>query len=339
MRIGIVGAGAVGGYLAACLARAGRDVVIVARGSHLAAILENGLTVETPDERFTVRLPAASDPTLLASCDLYIVTTKHPGLPAMATALAPMLREATPVAFAMNGIFWFYGHDFTPTGRPLPLARLDPKGVCATTIGPGRALGIVVYSPNEVIAPGIVRNGGTMNRFVIGDAGPGMTPRLTEIAAALDGCGFAIETTTELRAVMWRKLMLNLSGAPLCALTGASRGQLVADPAVRGVTEAILREALAVAAAHGFTDLGVDPARASAAGAGLDHKPSMLQDLERGRPIEFDSMVAVVQDLANDAGVPTPTLDVVAALLRLRAHAAGCLPDLKGPAEAARRDD
>ena len=338
MRIGIIGAGGVGGYLAARLARAGREVAVVARGPHLAAIQEHGLTLESGEERFTVRLPAAADPAELGPCDLYIVTAKHPALPAIAKALAPVLREATPVAFAMNGVFWFYGHRFAPTGRPLPLGRLDPDGACAAAIGPERALGIIVYSPNEVTAPGTVHNDGSMNRFVIGDTAPAMTPRLREIATALDGCGFALETTTELRAAMWRKLMLNLSVSPLSTLIGGTRSALVADPAVGKVAETILREALGVAAAHGFADLGVDPARASAASDGLDPKPSMLQDLERGRPIEFDGMVAIVQDLARDAGAATPTLDVVAALLRLRARLAGCLPDVPAPAGSGRQD-
>ena len=326
MRIGIVGAGAVGGYLAASLARHGRDVAVVTRGPHLAAIRAHGLTLEDGRGRCTVRIPAAADPAELGPCDLYIVTAKHPALPAVARALAPVLGPTTPVAFAMNGVFWFYGHKFAPLGRPLPLTRLDPEGACATLIGPERALGIVVHSPNEVVAPGIVRNGGTMNRLVIGDTAAAPTPRLRAAAAALEGCGFTLETTTELRAAMWRKLMLNLSGAPLCALTGATRGQLVADAGSRRIAVTILTEALGVAAAHGFTALGIEPERESAAGAGLGHKPSMLQDLERGRPIEVDSILAVVQDLARDAAIPTPALDIVTALLRGRAATAGCLP-------------
>jgi 2-dehydropantoate 2-reductase len=326
MRICIFGAGAIGGYLAARLARAGRDVSLVARGPHLQAIRANGLTLETPQERFTVNPRASDDPAKLGPQDLVVITAKTPALPEVARRIEPLLGPDTPVVFGVNGVFWFYGDGFAPGGVALDTSRLDPDGLLARHIGRGRALGMVIYSPNEVIAPGMVRNRRTHgNRFVLGE--PVADPsgkRLARIVAMLDGCGFAVEASPDIRLEMWKKLARNVSGSPLCALTGADGGTLVADDDLRRLSAELMRETLAVAAAHGFTDLGADPEELRQHRSSTGHKPSMLQDMERGRPIEFDSMLGILRDFARQANVPTPVLDIVAPLLAMRAKVAGC---------------
>ena len=158
MRICVYGAGSVGGYLAARLAKAGREVSVVARGPHLAAIRVGGLTLQTPEERFTVPVAASDDPADLGRQDLVIVGAKHPALPGIAERIGPLLGPDTPVVFAMNGVLWFTAD----------LPRLDPTGSIRRHIGIERALGLIIESPNEVVEPGVVENTGKRNRFTLG---------------------------------------------------------------------------------------------------------------------------------------------------------------------------
>lgn len=316
MRIAVYGAGAVGGYLAARLAKAGCEVAVIARGPHLAAIRRDGLTLETPDERFTVAVEGSDDPRAIGPVDLVLVTAKTTANAEIAQRIGALLHDRTPVVFAQNGVFWWYGQGFEP-GRPVDTQRLDPDGRLAAAIAPERRMGLVIYSPNEVTAPGHIACGARRNRFVLGAPqamGPGHATDLDRVATALGDAGFTLETTGDIRAEMWRKLLVNLSTGPLCALTRATAAGIVEDPATRAVCRRLMEEGLAVARAHGFADLGIDPEARSAPGSRPDHKPSMLQDVERGRPIELDSMVRIVQDFARAAAVPTPTLDTVVAL-------------------------
>jgi 2-dehydropantoate 2-reductase len=312
MKIAVFGAGSVGGYLAARLAKAGREVAVIARGDHLAAIRANGLTLETPEERFTVEVEASDDPARIGPVDLVLVTAKTTANQAVAAGIAPLLGPETPVVFAQNGVFWWYGQGFRPP-VPASTTRLDPAGRLASAIAPKRRLGLVVHSPNEVRAPGVVRNGSTKNRFVLGAADPARP--LDDAAAALDGAGFVLERTADIRSSMWRKLLVNVSTGPVTALTRATAAGVVEDRATAAVSRRLIEEALAVAEAHGFLDLGIDPAALSEPGSRPHHKPSMLQDVERGRALEIDTMARIVQDFAREAEVATPTLDTVLALL------------------------
>lgn len=322
MRICVFGAGAVGGYLAARLAKAGRDVSIVARGGQLAAIRERGLRLVTPAETITVTLRASDAPSDFGPQDLVIVATKTPSLPDVAGAMAPLLGRDTLVAFAVNGVFWFYGHGFAPGGKAPATARLDPGGIIERAIGAARSLGMIVYSPNAVIEPGVVRNGGDSS-FTVGEAATGATAKAERVAAALAGCGFETRVTGDIRQAMWRKLVDNVGNSPLAVLTGASIGAISAEPATEELVLALRRETMAIAAAQGFPDLGIDLTRQRAS-VRTAHKPSILQDLERGRPMEIDAQLLAVQDLARQSGVATPVLDILLPLVILRARLAGC---------------
>jgi 2-dehydropantoate 2-reductase len=325
MRICVFGAGAVGGYLAARLAHAGRDVSVVARGAQLQAIRERGLTLTTPTETITARPRASDAPRDLGIHDLVIVAVKTPALAEVAAAMKPLLGPETLVAFAVNGVYWFYGHGFAPNGGTVPGERLDPGGVIEREIGAARSLGIIVYSPNVVVAPGVVRNGGDSS-FTIGEALAGATEKAERVAAAMAGCGFETKVTGDIRRAMWRKLVDNVGNSPLAVLAGASIGAISAEPAAHELVLALRRETMAVAAAQGFPDLGiVDTARRQGAGAvRTSHKPSILQDLERGRPMEIDAQLVAVQELARRGGVATPVLDTLLPLVILRARLAGC---------------
>lgn len=325
MKICIFGAGAVGSFLAARLAHSGKTVSVIARGPHLAAIRKDGLRLEAQDGQVTVRLPASDSPDELGPQDLVIVSAKTPSLPQAAQAIAPLLHDGTAVVFAVNGVFWFYGDGFAPNGMVPDTRRLDQDGALHRLIGVERSLGMVVRSSNEVVAPGVVRNEGANNGFTIGEAMPDRAgDRAPALAAALDGSGFVCEPLADIRRDMWAKLVRNSASSPLCSLTGSTVADAYGDPAIGELAMALMRETASVAAAHGFAGLLPDAAQAVRAGMALQHKPSMLQDLERGRAMEIDSQLAILRDLARQAQVATPVLNTVLPLLMLRARTAGC---------------
>ncbi len=319
MKICVFGAGSIGGLLAGLLARAGRDVSVIARGAHLRAIQEGGLRVRMPDGAFTARPVATDDPGRLGPQDLVVVATKTTALPEVAAGIAPLLHEGTRVAFAVNGVFWFYAHGLADAPD---VSRLDPGGRLARGVGADRALGIIVRSSAEVVEPGLVvnLNGGTM---LVGDATRGREGGARLVAAALACPGLDVTAADDLRSAMWAKLARNVGSSPIACLTGADSQAIGAVPALQGMAAALRRETLAVAAAQGYPGISLEAGRTALTGP---MKPSMLQDLERGRPMEIESQLAVVQDIGRQSGVPTPTLDMLLPLLVLRARVAGCLP-------------
>lgn len=328
MRICIFGAGAVGSFLAAGLARDGKNVSVVARGPHLAAIKANGLRLERASENFTVKIPASDDPAAVGAQDLVIVTAKTPSLPQVASSIAPLLHETTAVAFAVNGVYWFYGDGFAPGGMAPDTHRLDPDNALHRLVGARRSLGVVINSPNEITAPGVVLNTrATANRFVIGEALPDASQdRAANIAAHLTCRLFSWEHSTDIRREMWNKLARNAASSPICSLTQSNVAAAYSDPDLQPLVTALMQEAVAVAAAHGFTGLSANPVADLASGMKLQHKPSMLQDLERGRAMEIDSQLTIIRDFARQANVPTPILDRLLPMLMLRARAAGSYP-------------
>jgi len=325
MRIGIVGAGAVGGFLAGHLARAGTEVALLARGPHLAALRERGLTVESRGERWTVH-PAASDRAAdLGRVDAVVVTAKAPALPAIAAAIAPMLAPDTPVVCAMNGVPWWYDHG-RPGTQSRTVARLDPDGAIWRGIGPLRAIGCVVDCPAQVVEPGFVRHVAPRpGALTLGEPAGGRSARIAELAAVFEASGVQAPVVDDIREALWSKLFVNISRSPLGVLTGMSERQLAQDPGALGITLAVMREAQAVARAHGI-EVAIDEARQADPEMRSEHRSSMLQDWDLGRPMEIDGIVRAVQDFARAADVATPVLDVVAALLVAKARAAGTYP-------------
>src|ERR1700722_14638326 len=259
MRICVFGAGSVGGYLAAYLARGGAEVSVVARGAHLAAIRSNGLTVETPDETLTVRIAASDNPGDLGRQDMVLVTVKAPALPEVAAAIAPLLASQTAVAFVMNGIPWWYfhAHGGPLDGRQLPL--LDPNGTLWRTVGPDRAIGAVFWPACSVPAPGVIRLlTGAGAGTVIGEPSNAMTPRLQALADAFRAAALPVTQTQDIRALIWRKLAFNLSAGPMCVLTETPVLDTHTEPALIHCSGVVLAEAVAIAAAMGITlDLDV----------------------------------------------------------------------------------
>lgn len=322
MRICIYGAGAIGGYLAVGLAEAGAEVSLVARGPHLAAIRERGLTLRTAEGERTVKVAASENPEELGVQDSVIIALKAHSVPAVARRMTALFDDATSVVTAVNGVPWWYFHG---VGGPLEGTRLetvDPGGVQWDAIGPQRAIGCVVYPAAEIDEPGVVRliEG---DRFTLGEPSGEKTDRVTALSDAFRAAGFKAPVRPRIRDEIWVKLWGNLSLNPVSALTGATLEEICRFPGTRGLIRTMMQEGQAIGEALGVRfAIDVDKRIAGAEAVGA-HKTSMLQDLERGRPMEIDALVSAVQELGRLTEVPTPTIDAVLALVKLRGFKAG----------------
>lgn len=317
MRICVFGAGAVGGYLAALLSRAGADVSVVARGAHLGAIQERGLTLLSGTETLTVDVPATNRPADLGKQDVVIVTLKaHSIAPAVAD-IRTLLDRQTTVVSAVNGIPWWYFHGLDSPFGERHVESVDPGGQIWQGIGPQRAIGCVVYPSAEVVEPGVVRHLSD-NRMILGEPHGDRSERVVALAAVFLAAGLKAPVRAKLRNDIWMKLWGNLAFNPLSALTHATLDVLATEPGTRTIARGMMAEGQAVGEALGAR-FAVDIERridgAAAVGA---HRTSMLQDFVRGRPLETGAMVGAVQELGALAGVPTPTIDLIHALLNQR---------------------
>ena len=323
-RLCVYGAGAIGGYLAGSLAAAGvAEVSVVARGAHLAAIRARGLRVETPDGAFVAPVVASDSPADLGEQDIVIVTVKAPALPQVAAGIGPLLGAETFVAFPMNGIPWWYYHATgrADEGRQIP--ALDPDGALWRAVGPGRAIGAIVWPACSVVAPGVVRLvSGAAAGTVFGEPDGSASARLDRLVALFAAAKLGVSTSADIRALIWRKLAVNLCTGPLCALAQATIAQAMGEAGapLEGAVRQLLAEAGALAAAMGYP-LEIDADKLLVANRRIAHRPSILQDLEAGRPMEINALYTVPLEMAARAGVPMPLLSLLSALVRLRAQA------------------
>ena len=321
MKVCIFGAGAIGGFLAAQLARSEAELSLVARGPHLQAMRANGLRLLIEGEERVARVRCTDDPSMLGPQDCVIVTLKAQQIAAAAASIASLFHRDTFVVTAYNGLpYWFFANARV-TLAGAKLRGIDPDGRQARLLGVERAIGCVVLPAAEVIAPGVIRHvsGST---FPIGEPSGERTPRLSRLQELFVGGGIKAPLRDDIRDEIWLKLWGNLCLNPLSALTHATLDVLTADPATRALCRAMMLEAQVIGERLGLR-LRVDvERRLDAAGAVGAHKMSMLQDLERGREMEVEPLVGVVQELGRLTGVPTPTLDVVLALIRQRAQVA-----------------
>ena len=322
-KICIYGAGAIGGYMGAMLAKAGADVSLVARGPHLAAMQENGLVLETAEGRETVPVTASDNPADLGEQDYVIITLKAHSVPGVIDAMQPLLGPDTAVVFAVNGVPWWYFHKLGGDLDGHRVDTVDPGGKIWDGIGPERALGGVVYPAAEVPEPGVIKHLAG-DRFSIGEPDGEKSERAQELSNLLKAAGLRAPVRPRIRDEIWVKLWGNCSLNPISALTGATVEEMCTAPDVRATVKSIMLEAQTVGEALGVKfaiDVEKRIAGAEAVGA---HKTSMLQDLERGRPMEIDALVAAVAELGRLTNVETPTLDTVLGLVRQRARVAGC---------------
>jgi 2-dehydropantoate 2-reductase len=330
MKICVFGAGAVGGHFAAKLAAGGHDVSVVARGAHLEAMRDKGITLLHGADTIRGRVRAADNAAGLGVQDFVFVTLKANLLGAFAAQAAPLLGAETGVVFAQNGIPWWYGIGLSARRpRPPELSRLDRDGKLARAIPAGNIIGGVVYSANEVREPGvIVNNVPGNNMLVVGYADDRDSPRISQLRAVLEKADLFSPPTDDIRKSVWGKLVQNLSTAALCTLAGVTVAEVRKNEQLKHLAARLADEARAIALAH-----GVDPAGApqrpggSQSVAALNHKPSLLQDYERGRPMEIEALLAAALDFARAAQVPAATLETIVSLVVFKATAKGLYGD------------
>jgi len=321
VRICVYGAGAIGGYLGAQLALAGEDVTLIARGPHLEAMREHGVRLLIDGEERLAHPRCTADPTEAGEQDYVFVTLKAHSAPAAVEPMQPLLGPETAVVSAVNGVPWWYFYGLEGPWRDRRIESVDPGGVQWDGIGPERAIGCVVYPATEVVEPGVVRHL-EGDRFTLGEPSGEKTERVQALARTLVRAGLRAPVR-RIRDEIWVKLWGNLSFNPVSALTLETLDVVATDPGTRAVCRAMMLEAQAIGEKLGVR-FPVDVERRLDGGAAVGaHRTSMLQDLERGRPMEIDALVTAVQEMGRLVDVPTPTIDVVLALVRQRARAAG----------------
>jgi 2-dehydropantoate 2-reductase len=269
--------------------------------------------METARGHVNHRLRAEADPALLGEQDAVIVAVKATAIASMVEGLKPLLGPHTPIVFALNGIPWWYMDELRGSAGPI-----------AQVVNRARVIGCVVYSANTVTAPGVIHNESSNNRFVMGEPDGTISERLTALTETLTRGGSKGEATDDIRTEIWGKLLRNAMTGSVACLTGATSRQLAADPALARICLTIAAETSAVAAALGI-DAVFDPAQFQPEKYS-DHKASILQDLELGRPMEIDAIAGAVQEIGVMRNVPTPNLDIVLALIRRRANLLGLYP-------------
>jgi 2-dehydropantoate 2-reductase len=309
MTVAVVGAGAIGGLLGAHIARSEQDVILVARGPHLAAMRSRGVTVRHGDDEFTAHPECTDDIQAISRSDIVFLTLKAHSLPAVAEAIGSALAEGASVVGAQNGIPWWYFEN-------RHLETVDPGGVIARNIPHSSVVGCVAYPAAQVFEPGVIEwlEG---NRFSVGEPDGSRSERAIAISSILVKAGFKAPIQPRIRNEIWLKLLGNATFNPVSALTGATLADMVSSPVTRVLIHALMEEVDAVARALGIEVPLTIEKRIEGAAATGEHKTSMLQDLEAGRPLEADALLGAVVELAEGAGVPVPSLRVVYGLTKL----------------------
>ncbi|MCK8786660.1 2-dehydropantoate 2-reductase [Roseomonas sp. NAR14] len=326
MRICIFGAGAIGGLMGAKLAAAGKaEVTFIARGPHLAAMQAHGVRLRSGGEEVVARPRCVATAEEAGPQDYVVVTLKAHSLPAAAVQMQPLLGPETAVVSAVNGIPWWYFYKLPGPYEDRRVESVDPGGTLWELLHPSRAIGCVVYPAAEVPEPGVIEHT-YGDRFTLGEPDGTRTPRIAALSEALIGAGFKAPVRPRIRDEIWVKLWGNLTFNPVSALTGVTLDVLLADPGLHEVARDMMLEAQEVGTRLGVR-FGIDVDKRLAGGAEVGaHKTSMLQDLERGRPMEIEALLGSVVELADLVEVPVPICGAVLALVRARAKVAGCYP-------------
>lgn len=305
MKFLIAGAGAIGAYIGARMSQAGFEVTLFARGPHLRAMQEHGVQVRSAEGDFTARPNLAASLDEVGAVDVVFLGVKAHGLTQLAPQLAPVLGPDTTVVSTQNGIPWWYFQGFGGEWDGLRLERVDPGGVISAAIEARRVVGSIVYFSTEIVAPGVVQHI-EGNRISLGEPDGTRSERIRQIAEALVKSGLRAPITTRIRHEIWVKVLGNASFNPVSALTRATLAQMVRDPGVCALIRNIMREVEAVSGKLGMElPVSIDQRIAGAEKVG-EHKTSMLQDLEAGRPMELEAIVGSVVELGERLGVAMP---------------------------------
>jgi 2-dehydropantoate 2-reductase len=316
VRFAVLGAGAIGGYVGAALARGGADVTLIARGPHLAAMRSRGIRVLSARGDFEAQPDATDDLTAVAGADVVFVALKAYSLPGIAPRLGQLLAPGAAAIWAQNGIPWWYFQSLADPSGLTGLESVDPGAVIARSIPAEHNIGCVAYCSTEVIEPGVIRHiEGT--RFTIGEPDGSVTQRCKLISAAFSAGGLKAPVEPRLRDQIWLKLIGNVAFNPVTALTGATLGELGTTDEMRGLLKEIFAECAAVADRLGIT-FPVSLDRRLEAGLAVgDHRTSMLQDLLAGKRLEIDCMTGAIAELAGRLGIDVPHVRTVHACVKL----------------------
>ena len=316
MRVAVVGAGAIGAYIGAALARGGTDVHLIARGGNLEAMRRHGVQVLSPRGDFSVHPPATDDPNEVGPVDVVVLGLKAHDYASAGPLLAPLLGPETAVVAAQNGIPWWYFHRLTGPYEDRRIEAVDTDGLVSSAIPPKRAIGCVVYSSTELEQPGVVRHiEGT--RFAIGEPDGAISPRCTAFSEAMVAGGLKCPVESRIRDDIWIKLIGNVAFNPISALTQATMAQICAHSGTRALVVSLMEETLEVARRVGSEPRITIERRLAGAERVGDHKTSMLQDLEACKRFELAPIVDAVIELAELTQTEVPSLRAIGAVTSL----------------------
>ncbi|KQM75681.1 2-dehydropantoate 2-reductase [Xylophilus sp. Leaf220] len=332
MKVCIVGAGAIGGFIGARLAAAGQcDVSALARGATLAALQAHGWRLQEGGALLQRPARAEADPQRLGLQDLVVIAVKGPALSSLAPSLAPLIGPDTVLLPAMNGVPWWFC-DRVPGWDGRPIESVDPGGRIAAALPAAQVLGCVVHASASTSAPGVVQHAMGQG-LIVGEPAGGASARARRVADLLAQAGFAATVSADIRYDIWYKLWGNLTMNPLSAVTGATMDRLLDDEDLRGFCAQAMRETAAVGAAIDCSVAQTPEERFAVTRKLGAFRTSMLQDVEAGRPMELDAIVSAVQEIARRRGVATPAVDALLGIARVFGQVHGLYPqNAKTPA-------
>ena len=325
-KIAIYGAGAIGGWMGAKLAAVGCNVSVVARGAALDALRAHGLRLREGDAETTCPVQASDDPAALGVQDLVVVSVKAPGMADVARRIGPLIGPRTLVLTAMNGVPWWFLQGFGGPVAGRTLESVDPGGAIAQAIPAAQVIGCVVHASCSVDAPGVIRHRAG-NGLIVGEPAGGETPRVKALTDLLMQAGFNVTLSPQIQRDVWYKLWGNMTVNPVCAMTGATSDRALDDELVRGFISAVMLEAKAIGARIGIPIAEQPEDRHQVTRKLGAMRPSMLQDVEAGKPVEIDALVSAVRELGQLTQVPMPFTDALLGLSRLHARVRGLYPD------------
>lgn len=314
-KIAVVGGGAIGGLIAARLARAGIAVSLLARGAHLEAIRRDGLTIVEGDTRYTQAVHATHDAASLGAQDIVFVCLKGQALVQAAASLAPLIGPHTHIVSAMNGVPWWFLHGFGGANANGRLEAVDPGGVVSAALPPAQASGCVVHLSSSIAGPGVIRKGNG-NHLIVGEGSAPMAARAQEARELLTRAGFEVAAAAPIQADIWAKLWGNMTMNPISALTRSTADVILDDPLTAQLVSTIMVEARAIGAALGIPIAMTIEERSAITRKLGAFKTSMLQDVEAGRTLEVEALLGAPYELAQRAGVDAPSLGMLYGLAR-----------------------
>ena len=325
-KIAIYGAGAIGGWMGAKLAAVGCNVSVVARAAALDALRAHGLRLREGDAETTCPVQASDDPAALGVQDLVVVSVKAPGMADVARRIGPLIGPRTIVLTAMNGVPWWFLQGFGGPVAGRTLESVDPGGAIAQAIPAAQVIGCVVHASCSVDAPGVIRHRAG-NGLIVGEPAGGETPRVKALTDLLMPAGFNVTLSPQIQRDVWYKLWGNMTVNPVCAMTAATSDRALDDELVRGFISAVMLEAKAIGARIGIPIAEQPEDRHQVTRKLGAMRPSMLQDVEAGKPVEIDALVSAVRELGQLTQVPMPFTDALLGLSRLHARVRGLYPD------------